>query len=544
MSSLRSSCRSGLLCTRRTQWEMWPLRRAMASIGQGAEPAAICRTSSGGAGDAVDLGLEQWHPRQPWIAAADARGRVQVIDIGPSCGSSSSSAAAAAAMKPNTAPPGGPGPVKRPELLAAGEVAGSLMAVLTHEVLQQEALSLSWSPTSPGLLAVGSVGVVPRSLAEAAEDSGAGGEVSIPGSPGGNGHALPVVPNLMHVCMSYRVTSLSWSSDGRMLAAASPSQAGLQVWDISTGISTSVGAGLAAFDTVRWSPCGDYVFAAGTGSRYFYIFETHKWRWARWQIASSSSSDTSSASSATAASTAVAPGGVAAAAAPSYSFGGATSVVAAAWAPSAPGRNPILLAALSGMSYLVAVHLVDSPPGLTAQLLPVVLPELHRGGSAAAAASVGGRDAGAGFSSSSGTSSSAAVADLTWDPRGERLAVLFSVSPGQVPTCIALYSTITDPLVSARLIGLARPSQCLCDAAGAAGPGSCPVAAGFNSGQQQKQQQAGPTAAAGGFEAGPSQPRDGISSLLFLTIFIASGNLGPRASRSPGCSWRPCCAVR
>ncbi len=57
-------------------------------------------------------------------------------------------------------------------------------------------------------------------------------------------------------------------------------------------------------------------------------------------------------------------------------------MVAAAWAPpgTGPRRNPVLLAALSGQSYLVAVHLVDPPPGLTAQLLPVALPELQRGG--------------------------------------------------------------------------------------------------------------------------------------------------------------------
>ncbi|GFR50666.1 hypothetical protein Agub_g12916, partial [Astrephomene gubernaculifera] len=90
-----------------------------------------------------------------------------------------------------------------------------------------------------------------------------------------------------------RVSSLSWSPDGQLLAAASPDQAGLQVWEVASGIPTPVSAGPAAFDTVRWSPCGNYVFAAGTGSRHFYIFETHRWRWARWQTSSGSPSSPS-----------------------------------------------------------------------------------------------------------------------------------------------------------------------------------------------------------------------------------------------------------
>ncbi len=38
-----------------------------------------------------------------------------------------------------------------------------------------------------------------------------------------------------------------------------------QVWDVASGDSTPVGAGPAAFDTVRWSPCGNYVFAGEWG---------------------------------------------------------------------------------------------------------------------------------------------------------------------------------------------------------------------------------------------------------------------------------------
>ncbi|PNH10159.1 Aladin, partial [Tetrabaena socialis] len=347
----------------------------------------------------------EWHPRQPWLAAADERGRVQILDLGP-CLPGRPTANGSAGH--------------RQEVLAAGP--GSLRAVLAHDVL-----SLSWCPTSPGLLAVGTAGGV--CLWAVA------GEGRPPLAVAGRA-AGPWLRHLSTRVAGARVTAVSWSPDGRMLAAASPGQAGLQVWDVASGTPTTIGAGPSAFDTVRWSPCGNYLFTAGTGSRYFYIFETQRWRWARWQTAAASGA-------------ASGPGGAAAGPASA-----ACSVVAAAWAPPASGRHPVLLAALSGQSYLVAVHLVEPPPGLAAQLLPVGLPDLQLLAEPAA------RDAGAAPAGrSDGPSSACSIADMAWDRLGERLA------GGH---CLALYSTITDPLVSARLLGFARPPRRLCAASAAA----------------------------------------------------------------------------
>ncbi len=46
------------------------------------------------------------------------------------------------------------------------------------------------------------------------------------------------------------------------------------------------------------------------------------------------------------------------------------AVTAAAWAPD----SSVVLLALSGSSYLIALHLVGQPPNLTEQLLPITLP--------------------------------------------------------------------------------------------------------------------------------------------------------------------------
>ena len=58
-----------------------------------------------------------------------------------------------------------------------------------------------------------------------------------------------------------RLTSLAWNPDGRLLACCSPDMAGLLVWDVGLGTSTAVSCGLACLHLLRWSPCGNYLFA-------------------------------------------------------------------------------------------------------------------------------------------------------------------------------------------------------------------------------------------------------------------------------------------
>ncbi|KAG2433449.1 hypothetical protein HXX76_008506 [Chlamydomonas incerta] len=432
-----------------------------------------------------------WHPRQPWLAAADSAGRVQVVEL-PAAGAGPGAGGAGA--RPAVANGG-----SRSEVLLLGAAGaglgagGSCRAVLAHEAVQPQALSLAWCPTSPGLLAVGSVGGVALWALSAA------GEGRPPLAAAGRGSG-PWLRHLRTRVPGARVTGLSWSPCGRLLAAASPGQAGLQVWEVASGSPAAVAAGPAAFDCVRWSPCGNYVFAAGTGSRHFYIFETQRWRWARWQT-DGGASLTAPAATSTASATSPPPPPPA-------------SVVAAAWAPALPGRPAVLLAALSAPAatasvggrattatsaaaaaaaapYLVAVHMVDAPPGLGAQLLPVGLPDLQR---AAAAAAGAGPAAAAAAASGDGAAAAAgaaaavapvpvAVADMAWDAAGERLAVLLAPAAGAAGRnlaaqhCVALYGTTTDPLVSCRLLGFARPPAGLCAAAAAAAaaPGGAPA---------------------------------------------------------------------
>ncbi|KAG2449277.1 hypothetical protein HYH02_005434 [Chlamydomonas schloesseri] len=503
-----------------------------------------------------------WHPRQPWLAAADAWGRVQVLEL---------PAAAAGAAGAGGRPPVANGG-SRGELLLLGAAAaaaaggaaggaaaaaagGSCRAVLAHEGVQPQALSLAWCPTSPGLLAVGSVGGVALWALSAA------GEGRPPVAAAGRGSG-PWLRHLRTRVPGARVTGLSWSPCGRLLAAASPGQAGLQVWEVASGTPAAVAAGPAAFDTVRWSPCGNYVFAAGTGSRHFYIFETQRWRWARWQT-DGGASLTAPAAASTASATSPPPPPPA-------------SVVAAAWAPALPGRPAVLLAALSAPSlaasatapgssaaaaaaaaaataataaapYLVAVHLVDAPPGLGAQLLPVALPDLQRAAAVAATATggaapggVAAAGGGAGAASGPVVVPAVAVADMAWDAAGERLAVLVAPAAGagagrslaaQVGLgldwggvgldwggvgldwgghCVALYGTTTDPLVSCRLLGFARPPAALSAAAAAAAAAS-----------------GGQEAAAAGSSAAAASPPATPASLLLAPGGLCVARMGP-----------------
>ncbi|KXZ46114.1 hypothetical protein GPECTOR_47g392 [Gonium pectorale] len=397
-----------------------------------------------------------WHPRRPWLAAADAGGRVQLLQLELGVG-----AVAGAGLGPRAGAGGSAPPGRGRELLLAGRGAG-LEVVLAHDSLQPEVVSLAWSPASPGQLAVGSRGAVcVWAVAAAAEGR--------PPMAAAGRAAGPWMRLLRTRVGGARVTSLSWSPDGRLLAAASPDQAGLQVWEVAGGAASStVSAGPAAFDTVRWSPCGNYVFAGGPSA------------------AAGSGSAPSS------------------------------SVVAAAWAPPSPGRGPVLLAALAGLPHLVSLHLVEAPPGLTAQLLPVALPDLQRAAGAEAGPSPG--------------PSSPSIADMSWDPAGERLAVLLAPPrPGQEPP-LALYATTTDPLVSARLIGFVRPPRDLCTAAATTASGSSAAAgAGGGSGAGTA---AGPSENGSGPGSAPPAP---ACSYLPLPGALAVARLAPSCPSGPAC---------
>ena len=101
-------------------------------------------------------------------------------------------------------------------------------------------------------------------------------------------------------------------------------------------------AGLAATSLLSWSPHGSYLLAASPGGA-FQLWETEHWTHASWKA------------------------------------GASGELVGARWSPD----SRAVLLAFSGSSVLSALYLVDQPPGLKAQLLPVELPDFgapSRGG--------------------------------------------------------------------------------------------------------------------------------------------------------------------
>ncbi|XP_048495984.1 aladin [Beta vulgaris subsp. vulgaris] len=130
------------------------------------------------------------------------------------------------------------------------------------------------------------------------------------------------------------ISALSWSPDGRYLATGSYESSAFTIWDVSQGHGTPIRRGLGGISILRWSPTGDYFFAAmfdGT----FYLWETGTWTFQPWSS--------------------------------SNGF-----VTGATWDPD--GR--MILLAFSKSSTLGSVHFASKPPSLVAHLLPVDLPEI------------------------------------------------------------------------------------------------------------------------------------------------------------------------
>lgn len=87
--------------------------------------------------------------------------------------------------------------------------------------------------------------------------------------------------------------------------------------------------------------------------------------------------------------------------------------------------------------HLVALHLVQEPPSLVAQLMPVLLQDV----TARVEGEDGQREGGNGRAGSQGV-----IGDWAWDPRGERLVVALR-KPHPAAGCVALYATSVDPVV-------------------------------------------------------------------------------------------------
>lgn len=131
-----------------------------------------------------------------------------------------------------------------------------------------------------------------------------------------------------------QTSAISWSPDGRYLASASCESSSFTIWDVSQGLGTPIRRGLGGISLLKWSPTGDYFFAAKFDGT-FYLWETNTWTSEPWSSTSG-------------------------------------FVTGATWDPD----GHIILIAFSGSLTLGSIHFSSKPPSLDAHLLPVDLPEI------------------------------------------------------------------------------------------------------------------------------------------------------------------------
>eukprot|EP00878_Enallax_costatus_P009372 GHUV01009794.1.p1 GENE.GHUV01009794.1~~GHUV01009794.1.p1 ORF type:complete len:356 (+),score=107.10 GHUV01009794.1:214-1281(+) len=260
-------------------------------------------------------------------------------------------------------------------------------------LLHVQVSSVAWRPVHSSMLAVGCEGGVALwSL----------GRLPLAASnrSGGSGPPAAGWVTFLPFKKGCRVSSLSWSPDGRLLAGSSSDCNRMTVWDVALGVGANLRLGLQPVTCVLWSPDGNYLFAAARTGRFF-MYETTTWSVRSWDT----------------------PRG--------------SAVTAAAWAPD----SSVVLLAMSNSSYLVALHLVGEAPKLIEQLLPIMLPGVS---------DIQPEDQPA------GTTTAACIQSIAWDPTGNRLAVILG-KPHPAAGTVALYSTAYSPVVECKLIGYTQP---------------------------------------------------------------------------------------
>ncbi|KAK9916706.1 hypothetical protein WJX75_006010 [Coccomyxa subellipsoidea] len=300
-----------------------------------------------------------WHRYKDRLAMADVGDRVHICDAS-AVASTSGRLAPSAALPANLA--------------------------LYHD-FQQQVSALAWRPLSGNTLAVGcrrgvclwSLGKCPAGGAPACRATVAGSSTS-------------AWLTFLRTRGEGPVTALAWSPNGQLLAASSQDASGFVIVDVTTGMQTSVQAGLAAVSLLDWSPDGSYLLAGGADGS-FRIWETQKWTSAAWSTQ-----------------------------------GNAQPLAGAAWAPD--GRAVVV--AHRGDRQLAALYLTRPAPALDSQLFPLALPCPAPGGEAGPRA-----------------------AAFAWDAEGERLAVALEPSEPGSTGRIAIFATSYKPILAMRLLGFA-----------------------------------------------------------------------------------------
>uniref|UniRef100_A0A4W6F2L4 Achalasia, adrenocortical insufficiency, alacrimia n=1 Tax=Lates calcarifer TaxID=8187 RepID=A0A4W6F2L4_LATCA len=184
------------------------------------------------------------------------------------------------------------------------------------------------------------------------------------------------------------VTSIAWSPSGSLLVSASPVDTAVMVWDVAAESCVPLqrlGGGGVTF--LSWSPDGSHVLAS-TPSTLFRVWETRMWTCERWPCVKG-------------------------------------RCQSGCWSPD----GSRLLFTVQGETVIYALTFTDAPGS---RLYSVFI---HASGDELImldlSASVGGE-----------------IQSLSWDPRGERLAVLLKGDPQAVdrPAIIAVFKTRTNPI--------------------------------------------------------------------------------------------------
>lgn len=255
--------------------------------------------------------------------------------------------------------------------------------VLYHE-FQQQVRVLAWRPPCGSMLATG----CSRGICMWMLGGGPAGACS-PSQRGGTSAWM----TFLRSQGSAAVTALAWSPCGKLLASGSVGSTGIDIWHVALGVRTHLQSTCGGTHLLRWSPCGSYLLSGGLDER-FLLWETQLWRAQAWQCS------------------------------------GSGRLIEASWKPD--GRAVAL--AFSRSTQLVMLHFTQRAPRLSAQMLPLDLPELRM----------------------CDRPESVEISCMQWDPAGGRLAI---VVEGDHPASglVALYATTSSSIVSAHFLGFIRP---------------------------------------------------------------------------------------
>ncbi|KAD4584652.1 hypothetical protein E3N88_22253 [Mikania micrantha] len=250
----------------------------------------------------VDLRCVSWHQKKDILAFVSARNQVTIRDYGDS-----------------------------------GE--GKDPCILMND-LQREVKLLEWRPNAGKTLSVACKGGICIWSASYPGNTACVRPGVISGSLSRGSGVRWTLVDFLRSHDDEQISALSWSPDGRYpkwpyaLTSASHESSSFTIWDVAQGVGTPIRRGLGSISLLKWSPTGDYFFAAKFDGT-FYLWETNTWTSEPWSSTSG-------------------------------------LVTGASWDPD--GR--MILIAFSESLTLGSIHFATKPPSLDAHLLPVELPEL------------------------------------------------------------------------------------------------------------------------------------------------------------------------